>query len=451
MNDPAPTAVRGHVVTVVGDPFRHRDDEVLVEFEDGLVVVEDGRIAAVGSFADLGRTLPADAVVDHYPGAIISAGFVDTHVHYVQTGIIAAFGAQLIDWLNEYTFIEEQRFSDPAHAEHVARVFFDQLLANGTTTALTFCAVYPASVDAFFAEAARRNMLMVGGKVLMDRNAPTGLLDTAERGYEESKALIERWHGVGRSQYAITPRFAPTSTEAQLDAAATLHREFPTTLVQTHISENLGEIAWVRSLFPDRSGYLDVYDHAGLLGAGTVLAHGVHLTAAERLRCAESGTAISHCPTSNLFLGSGLFHIHQAKSGPHPMKVGLGTDIGAGTSFSLLSTMNEAYKVAQMTQYPLDAVKMFYLATLGGAEALGLEDRIGSVEVGKDADLVVLDTQATDLLRFRRQTVDSLDEQLFVLSVMADDRAVAATYIAGRLAHRRDDGPTPTTHTNDER
>ncbi|ROP64855.1 guanine deaminase [Curtobacterium sp. ZW137] len=450
MNAQTSTAVRGHVVTVVGDPFLNGDEAVLVEHTDGIVVVEDGVITAVGPYAELRSTLPADLAVDHYPGAIISAGFVDTHVHYVQTGIIAAFGAQLIDWLNEYTFVEEQRFADRAHADRVARVFFDQLLANGTTTALTFCAVYPASVDAFFAEAQRRNMLMIGGKVLMDRNAPAGLLDTAERGYDESKALIERWHEVGRSRYAITPRFAPTSSEAQLEAAATLHREHPTTLVQTHVSENTGEIAWVRSLFPDRAGYLDVYDNAGLLGPGTVLAHGVHLTAAERIRCSETGTAVSHCPTSNLFLGSGLFHIHQAKSGRHPLTVGLGTDIGAGTSFSLLSTMNEAYKVAQMTQYPLDAIKMFYLATLGGAEALGLADRIGSIEVGKDADLVVLDAAATDLLRFRQETVDSLEEQLFVLSVMADDRTVAATYVAGALAHVRDgerhDGATaPTT------
>jgi len=429
-------AIRGHIVTFTGDPFVTPD--VVVEHTDGLIVIDNGKISAVGSFAELSSTLDESVAVDSYPSSIITAGFIDTHVHYVQTAIIAAFGAQLIDWLNEYTFVEEQRFSDKAHSAEVASIFFDQLLLNGTTTALTFCAVYPDSVDAFFEEATRRNMLMVGGKVMMDRNAPPRLLDTAQSAYDDSKRLITKWHGTGRNLYAVTPRFAPTSTQEELDVAATLRREHPGTLMHTHISENVSEIAWVRSLFPDRSGYLDVYDRAGLLGPGAVLAHGVHLTAAERLRCIETGTAISHCPTSNLFLGSGLFHIHQAKNPRHNMIVGLGTDIGAGTSFSLLNTMNEAYKVAQLTQFPLDSLKMFYLATLGGAHALGIQSQVGSIEVGKAADLVVLDTAATPLLEYRSRQVDSLEEQLFVLSVMGDDRTVAATYIAGDIAYQRD-------------
>ncbi|MWB97241.1 guanine deaminase [Agromyces seonyuensis] len=429
-------AIRGHIVTLTGDPFF--DSDALVEHTDGVVIVADGIITAVGPWSELGSSVPEGVPVDRYPDGLITAGFIDTHVHYVQTGIIAAFGAQLIDWLNTYTFVAEQKFVDPAYASAVASVFFDQLLANGTTTALTFAAVYPQSVDAFFEEATKRNMRMVGGKVMMDRNAPEHLLDTAQSGYDESKALIERWHEQGRNHYAVTPRFAPTSTPDQLAAAATLLREHPTTLMHTHVSENLGEIAWVRSLFPESKGYLDVYDRAGLLRPGSVLAHGVHLTPQERIRVHETGAAISHCPTSNLFLGSGLFHVHQAKNHTHPMKVGLGTDIGAGTSFSLLSTMNEAYKVAQLVQYPLDAVKMLYLATLGGAEALGLDDRIGSVEVGKEADLVVLDKQATPLLEFRSEQVASLDEQLFVLAVMGDDRAVQTTYIAGEVAYSRD-------------
>ncbi|BDV30135.1 guanine deaminase [Microbacterium terricola] len=429
-------AIRGHIVTLTGDPFFRSD--ALVEHTDGLIVVEGGVVTAVGPYADLAHTLADDAHVDHYPDGIITSGFIDTHVHYVQTGIIAAFGAQLIDWLNTYTFVAEQRFADKTHAAAVASVFFDQLLANGTTTALTFCAVYPESVDAFFEEASRRNMRMAGGKVLMDRNAPDHLLDTAQTGYDDSKALIEKWHSVGRNHYAVTPRFAPTSTQGQLDAAATLLAEHPTTLMHTHVSENLGEIAWVRSLFPEADGYLDVYDRAGLLRPGAVLAHGVHLTSHERLRVHETGSAISHCPTSNLFLGSGLFHVHQAKNHTHPVKVGLGTDIGAGTSFSLLSTMNEAYKVAQLTQYPLDAVKMLYLATLAGAEALGLEDRLGSIEVGKEADFVVLDTKATPLLEYRSAQVTSLEEQLFVLAVMGDDRVIETTYIAGDVAYSRD-------------
>lgn len=429
-------AIRGHLVTLTGDPFFRTD--ALVEHTDGVIIVDGGVITAVGPWAELGERVPDGVPVDHYPDGLIIPGFIDTHVHYVQTGIIAAFGAQLIDWLNTYTFVEEQRFADADHSAAVASVFFDQLLANGTTTALTFAAVYPQSVDAFFEEATRRNMRMIGGKVLMNRNAPDALLDTTQSGYDDSKALIERWHGRGRNHYAVTPRFAPTSTPDQLEAAAALLREHPGTLMHTHVSENVGEIAWVRSLFPDAKGYLDVYDRAGLLQPGAVLAHGVHLTAQERLRVHETGAAVSHCPTSNLFLGSGLFHVHQAKNHTHPIKVGLGTDIGAGTSFSLLATMNEAYKVAQLTQYPLDSIKLLHLATLGGAEALGLDDRIGSIEPGKEADLVVLDKKATPLLEFRSTQVDSLEEQLFVLAVMGDDRAVEATYVAGDVAYSRD-------------
>lgn len=431
-----PRAIRGHIVTLTADPFFTAD--ALVEHTDGLIVIDGGVITAVGAWSELRASLDPGTPVDHHPDGIITAGFIDTHVHYVQTGIIAAFGAQLIDWLNTYTFVAEQKFADKSYADAVAAVFFDQLLANGTTTALTFCAVYPDSVDAFFEEATRRNMRMAGGKVLMNRNAPEHLLDTTQSGYDDSKALIERWHGTGRNHYAVTPRFAPTSTQDQLEAAAALLNEHPGTLMHTHVSENLGEIAWVRELFPNADGYLDVYDRAGLLRPGAVLAHGVHLTAHERLRVHETGSAVSHCPTSNLFLGSGLFHVHQAKNHAHPMTVGLGTDIGAGTSFSLLSTMNEAYKVAQLTQYPMDAVKMLYLATLGGAEAMGLADRIGSIEVGKEADLVVLDTKATPLLEFRSAQVQSLEEMLFVLATMGDDRTIHTTYIAGDRAYARD-------------
>ncbi len=429
-------AIRGHIVTVTGDPFLA--DDALIEHTDGLIIVADGRITGVGPYAALKDQIPEGTPLDHYPDGIITSGFVDTHVHYVQTGIIAAFGAQLIDWLNTYTFVAEQRFNDKVHAAAVASIFFDQLLANGTTTALTFCAVYPHSVDAFFEEASRRNMRMAGGKVLMNRNAPDALLDTTQSGYDDSKALIEQWHGTGRNHYAVTPRFAPTSTRDQLESAATLLREHPGTLMHTHVSENLGEVAWVRSLFPEADGYLDVYDRAGLLQPGAVLAHGVHLTAHERLRVHETGSTIAHCPTSNLFLGSGLFNVHQAKNHEHPIKVGLGTDIGAGTSFSLLATMNEAYKVAQLTQHPLEAVKMLYLATLGGAEALGMQDDIGSIEVGKEADLIVLDTKATPLLEYRSSHVESLDEQLFVLAMMGDDRVIETTYIAGDVAYSRD-------------
>ncbi|MFF8959771.1 guanine deaminase [Streptomyces sp. NPDC014894] len=432
------TAVRGPMIWFRGDPFLTSREDAFVHEGDGLLICENGRITASGDYTALRHRLPEGVVPAHYPDQMISAGFIDTHTHYVQTGIIAAFGSQLIDWLNHYTFVEEQRFSDAGYARRVASAFCDELLRNGTTTSLTFCAVYPQSVDALFEEASRRNMRIAAGKVLMDRNAPEGLLDTAQSGHDESKALLERWHGRGRNLYAITPRFAPTSTPAQLEAAGALWREHPEALMHTHVSENTGEISWVRSLFPERRGYLDVYDHYGLLGRRAVLAHGVHLTRSERDRCAETGTAVSHCPTSNLFLGSGLFHVHDAKDSRRPMHVGLGTDIGAGTSFSLLATMNEAYKVAELSNYPLDSVKAFFLATLGGAQAMGIEDEVGSLEAGHEADFVVLDPGATPLLARRTSRAESVEELLFVLAVMGDDRAVRAAYVAGALAHDRD-------------
>jgi guanine deaminase len=372
-----------------------------------------------------------------YPGALICPGFIDGHAHYAQTRIIASYGEQLTDWLADYAYAEEQRFADPQYAALAARVFFDQLLANGTTTALAFCATYPASVDAFFAESARRGTRMIGGKVLMDSNAPDGLLDTAQAGYEDSRALIDRWHGRGRGLYAITPRFAPTSGPGQLELAGALLAESGGAFLHTHVSETLSEVALVRSLFPERAGYLDVYDRYGLLGPRSVLAHGVHPTAGERDRIHESGAAIAHCPTSNLFLGSGLFRVHEARNARRPVPVALGTDVAAGTSFSMLATMNEAHKVAKLAGYPLSALQSFYLATRGGAEALGLAGTIGSLESGHEADFVVLDPAATPLLAYRSSRAESTQDLMFALSVLGDDRAVAATYVAGRPAYVR--------------
>jgi guanine deaminase len=430
------TAVRGHAISFTGDPFFV--DDAFVDIEDALIISEGGIITAFGPYSELSGQVPTGVEVVHYPDALLCAGFIDTHIHYVQTGIIGAFGSQLIEWLNTYTFVEEQRFAQKAHADAIAKLYFDQLLANGTTTAVTFAAVYPQSVDAFFEESVRRGTRMIGGKVLMDRNAPDALLDTAQTGYDDSKALIAKWHDHGRNQYAITPRFAPTSTPEQLELAGALWKESPGTFVHTHVSENTSEIEWVKELFPKREGYLDVYDHYGLLGRRCVLAHGVHLTEAERGRVHDTGSCVAHCPTSNLFLGSGLFHVQQAKSGKKPMHVGLGTDIGAGTSFSLLQTMNEAYKVAELHSYPMDAMKSFYLATLGGAEALDLADKIGSLAVGKEADFVVLDLKSTPLLEYRTGQAKTTEELMFVLTIMGDDRSIAATYVAGTPAYERD-------------
>jgi guanine deaminase len=432
------TALRGTIVTCRDDPFLTDPGRALATEPDGVVVCRNGMIERVGPAAEIMRLLPAGIEVTHHEGCIIAPGFIDTHVHYVQTGMIASYGEQLLDWLNRYAFPAEMAFKDPAHAQAMARIFCDELLRNGTTTALVFCAVYPQSVDALFAEAERRGMRMIAGKVLMDRNAPEDLCDTAQQGYDESSALIARWHGRGRSLYAVTPRFAGTSTPAQLGAAGTLLREHPGVLMQTHISENRREIEWTAQLFPERKNYLDVYDHHGLIGKRAVLAHGVHLSEAEICRCHESGTAIAHCPTSNLFLGSGLFQVARFKDPRRPVQVGLGTDVGGGTSFSLLATMGAAYEVAQLNGRALKPAEAFYLATLGGARALALEDKIGAIAPGREADLTVLDPRATPLLALRTGRAESVEDVLFALMMLGDDRAVAATYVAGERAYARD-------------
>nr|WP_314571228.1 guanine deaminase [uncultured Pseudomonas sp.] len=405
-------------------------------FADGVLVVEDGRISALGAASEVLPTLSDDVEVTHYPDALITPGFIDTHIHFPQTGMVGSYGEQLLDWLNEYTFPCEGQFADKAHADGVAQIFLKELLRNGTTTALVFGSVHPESVDALFEAAQALDLRLIAGKVMMDRNAPDYLTDTAQSSYAQSKALIERWHGKGRLHYAVTPRFAPTSSEAQLTLAGQLLREYPDVYLQTHLSENLQEIEWVKALFPERSNYLDVYDHYKLLGERSVLAHGVHLCDAECARLAETGSAIAFCPTSNLFLGSGLFNLPQAER--FKVNVGLGTDVGAGTSFSLLHTLNEAYKVMQLQGEKLNPFKSLYLATLGGARALRLEDRVGTLQPGTDADFVVLDYHATPLLSYRIAQAKTFEEVLFVLMTLGDDRAVLQTYAAGRRVHNRD-------------
>jgi guanine deaminase len=436
-SDSTVTALRGTVVTCRDDPFLGDPEHALAVETDGLVICRDGLITAVGPADRLVATLPPDVEIVSYPDCLIVPGFIDTHVHYPQTGMIAAPGRQLLDWLQHYTYVAEQAFADADHAARMAEIFCDELLRNGTTTALTFCTVHPQSVDALFTAAAHRHMRMIAGKVLMDRNAPEALRDDAQRGYDESADLITRWHGRGRALYAVTPRFAGSCSAAQLDAAGALWKENPGVLMQSHIAENRDEVAWIAELFPERTDYLDVYAHHGLIGRRAVLAHGIHLDESALCRCHESGTALAHCPTSNLFLGSGLFGLAAAKDAKRPVHVGLGTDIGAGTSFSLLATMGEAYKVAQLGGHALRAVEAFFLATLGGARALALDDRIGTIAVGREADMAVLDPKATPLLALRNARAESVAELLFVLMMLGDDRAVRATYVAGRRAHER--------------
>ncbi|RMQ41708.1 Guanine deaminase [Pseudomonas cichorii] len=428
-------AYRASIVHSIADPATVAVEASYEYFADGLLLVENDRIVAVGHAADLLGTLGSDVELIEYQDALITPGFIDTHIHLPQTGMIGAYGEQLLDWLDTYTFPCESQFADPAHAAQVADIFLKELLRNGTTTALVFGSVHKESVEAFFSAARQLNLRMIAGKVLMDRNAPDYLVDTPQSSYADSKALIERWHGNGRLSYAVTPRFAPTSTPEQLSLAGKLLSEYPGLYMQTHISENLQEIEWVKALFPERKNYLDVYDHFKLLGERSVFAHGVHLCDEQCARLAETGSAIAFCPTSNLFLGSGLFNLPQAEK--HGIHVGLGTDVGGGTSFSILQTLNEAYKVMQMQGARLSPFKSLYLATLGGARALRLDDRIGSLQPGNEADFVVLDYNATPLLAYRLKQARDIAEILFVLMTLGDDRTVRQTWSAGQLVHER--------------
>jgi len=430
----AARVIRGRLLLFEDEP-RLAGAKAVRLIENGAVLVDDGLIAALGEAPDVARETPIGAKTDDYSGKLILPGFIDTHIHYPQTRVIASYGAQLLEWLQKYTFVEEQKLRDPAHAGVVARFFLDELFRHGTTTAMVYCTVHPESVDAFFAESERRDARMIAGKVMMDRNAPEALRDTPELGYDETKALIQRWRGKGRLDYAISPRFAPTSSDAQLEASGALAREHPEAYVQTHLSENLAEIAFVKELFPWTKTYAQVYARYGLLGPRTVLGHCIHLEESEVGLLAESGSVAAFCPTSNLFLGSGLFDMRRLQAHAPPVRVSLATDVGGGTSYSMLQTANEAYKVLQMNGQSWPAAQAFYQMTLGNARALGLDDRIGSLRVGGEADLIVLDSSATPAMAHRMEAVKGdLAEELFILMMLGDDRAIAETYVAGRPA-----------------
>lgn len=435
---PTVTAVRGSLVWFSEDPFLTSSERALEYVEDGLLVCRDGRITAAGEYARLAESLPTGTTVVHYRDQLILPGFVDLHVHYTQPRIIGAYGDQLLDWLRNSVYPEEVRFASKAYASRFAALFCDQILRNGTTTALVNCATYPVSVDALFEETTRRGMRVAAGKVLMDRRARADLLDASpQQAYEESEALLRRWHGVGRSLYAITPRFGVACTGEMLRMAGKLWHEHPGTLLQAHLAENLEEVREVLQLFHDRKDYVDVYDDYDLLGRGAVFAHAVHLDERQWKRLSATGSGIAHCPTSNLFLGSGLFSMRDARNPERPVRTGLGTDVGGGTSLSPLQTMNEAYKVGQLGGLPMDGAKLFYLATLGGASAMGLDGVVGSLAPGHEADFVVLDPSATQLLATRTAESETIGDLLFALAKLGDDRAVAATYVGGRIAHER--------------
>jgi guanine deaminase len=432
-NDSCDRAIRASFLHFLGDPDQRAD--ACETIEDGLLILKQGKVIALGEACDWLDYLPDGIELHDYTGKLIMPGFIDTHTHYPQTDIIASYGAQLLEWLEKYTFPTERQFSDREFADGVAEFFCDELLRNGTTTSAVFATIHPESVDAIFCAAQKRDMRLIAGKVMMDRNAPDYLCDTAESSYAQSAELIERWHQKGRSLYAVTPRFAPTSSEQQLEAAGQLLKDYPGLYLQSHVAENHAEVAWVAKLFPDRRSYLDVYDHYGLLAERTVYGHCIHLDETDRRRMAETGAAIAFCPTSNLFLGSGLFSIADAQS--QNIRVGVATDVGGGTSFSMLQTLNEAYKVSQMAGQTLTAMKAFYLATLGGAKSLYLDEKLGNFEVGKEADFVVLDLAATPIMKRRMAKADSIADRLFALMMLGDDRAVYSTHVMGQCQYSR--------------
>ena len=431
------TVHRGSVLHFLGDPGSAIEPAAGSHeyFEDGALAIADGKVVTAGPASDvLARYPREDRVVDH-GRKLLLPGFIDTHIHYPQTDVIASGGRGLLDWLRDYTFPMEQRFGDIAHARPVADFFLDELLRNGTTTALVFCTVHPQSAEAFFESARQRRLRMIAGKVLMDRHCPDYLQDTAATGEAQTRELIGKWHGRERLLYALTPRFAATSTTEQLASVGRMAREFPDVFIQTHAAENLEEVQWIRDVFPDARSYMDVYDRHGLLRERAVYAHCIHIDGSDRERMAHTGAAAAFCPSSNLYLGSGLFDIEAADAAG--LRFSIATDIGGGNNFSLLRTMGDAYKVAQLSGKLLPPLRAFYLATAGAARVLRLEDRIGSFRPGTEADFIVLDPDATPLLARRCEQARTLSEKLLVLLALADDRAVAQTWILGRLQHTR--------------
>jgi guanine deaminase len=414
------------VLSFVEEPQGIDDARSYRYIEDGAVVVGGGKILMVGEFNP--KAAAHHEVIDHR-GKLILPGLIDPHIHFAQMQVVGSYAANLLEWLNTYTFIEEQRFADDGHSTRIASAFFDELIRHGTTTAAAYCTIHPESVDAFFGEAARRNMLMVGGKVMMDRNAPEALRDTPQSSYDDSKRLLEKWHGQGRAHYAITPRFAITSSPEQMEMAEALAREFPEVHIQTHVDENLAEVEFARELFPNLPDYLGIYERYHLLGPRTLLGHCIHMTHREVEVLAATRSVAVWCPTSNLFIGSGLFdHQRLATRGA---RIAVATDVGGGTSYSMLRTLDEGYKVLQARGQRLNPLRSFYMMTLGNARAMSLDDRIGRIEAGMDADLVVLDARATPQMALRMEVVDTLANELFLLQTCGDDRAVAETYVAG--------------------
>ncbi|MFT7106167.1 MAG: guanine deaminase [Yoonia sp.] len=419
----------GQTLSFFGNPLKSAWQDAVRFNSAGGVLVAHGRIIALGDGAALKKAHPVVPVTD-YGDALITAGFVDAHMHYPQTGIIASWGKQLIDWLNTYTFPEETRFGDKAYADDVVSRALDLALAHGTTTLTSFCTIHPQSVDAFFEAASARNMAVTAGKTCMDRNAPDTLRDTAKSAYDDSKALLEKWHGQGRATYAITPRFSPTSTPDQLTALGALWAEHPDCLMQTHLSEQQPEIDWMHELFPNARDYLDSYEAFGLLGTNGLYGHAIHLEDREIARLSELGAAVVHCPTSNTFIGSGLFDLMGLAKAS--VCIGLATDTGGGSSFSMLRTMAAAYEIGQLRGTALHPAQLMWLATEGSADALKMSGKIGRLGAGAAADITVLDLASTPAIAQRSGRATDIWDALFPTIMMGDDRAIKDVWIAGK-------------------
>ncbi|SFN65432.1 guanine deaminase [Mesorhizobium sp. NFR06] len=426
--------LRGRTLSFLRWPEAIDDHSAWRYDEDGGLLVDNGKIVAAGPYADVAKAAGADVeTIDHRPHLILP-GFIDAHAHVPQMQIIASYGAELLDWLNKYTFPEESKFQNAQHGRRIARLFLDEMLRHGTTTVVAYCSVHKSSAEAFFAESHERNMLNIAGKVMMDRNAPDAVLDTPQTGYDDSKALIAEWHGKGRQLYAITPRFAITSSPEQMEMAGALCREHPDLHMQTHLSENHAEIAFTQELYPWSRDYTDVYEHYGLLGKKSLFGHCIHLSEREADALSQSGSVAVFCPTSNLFLGSGLFDYQRYRRREKPIRIAAATDVGGGTNYSMLRTMDEGYKVIALNGEKLNPFQSYWQLTRGNAEALSVAGKVGTLDEGTDADIVVLDAHATPAMRLRMETVETLAEELFLLQTLGDDRAVREVYVAGRPA-----------------
>ena len=424
------TLLLGQLLSFKANPFHTELSEAVNYQRKGAILIKEGKISAVGQ-ADMLKATPGVSCVIDYGDKLMVPGFVDAHVHYPQTAIIASWGKRLIDWLNDYTFPEELRFHDVRYADQIASTFLDLTITNGTTSFATYTTIHPQSVDAIFQAAVSRGMGIVAGKTCMDRNAPERLCDTANSAYDNSKLLIEKWHGRDRCNYAITPRFSPTSTREQLKLLGQLWIEHPECLMQTHLSEQREEVKWVMSLFPEARDYLDTYERMGLLGERAVFGHSIHLEEREQVRIKEVGASLIHCPTSNSFMGSGLFDIYGLIKSGH--RVGLATDIGGGSSFSMLRTMAAAYEIGQLNGNPLHPSELLWLATLGSAKSLHLDQEIGSIEIGKFADITILDLNATPAIAQRYAISEDIWSSIFPTIMMGDDRSIYEVWINGQL------------------